>query len=371
MGNTGAPRVQTKENRMTNHRQKAGFLANPRMTRKDSPAPRDMPTGKIPPLALSTNAIASQENQMATKPRERSESGFYHVFHRGVNHFDIFEDDIDRKFYLNRLQRYAKEGNVEIHAWCLMSNHVHLLVRSSLEDLSALMMKLGSVYARWFNKRHERTGSLFGSRFSSVCVETDAQLLAVTRYIHRNPIHHHASTPIDAYRWSSFREYTSGSASTCEIDFLLSVFGGVENLIEFHEKTLPSELERHLDIDTSSWMNDDEARLCLRAALRELGLAIDASHIGSLPKKLRNEAIAFAKRATGCSLRQLQRLTALPYSTLKTVSSHADKTLGGKDSGAQFRDEPPATLKAVPGIGFLETGNPLPSLAETGTALAR
>ena len=91
---------------------------------------------------------------MATKKRKRSESGFYHVFQRGVCLFDIFEDDEDRKFYLKRLVRYASELHVEIHAWCLMSNHTHLLVRAQHETLSAVMRKIGSVYARYFNKRH-------------------------------------------------------------------------------------------------------------------------------------------------------------------------------------------------------------------------
>ena len=62
---------------------------------------------------------------MATKKRKRSESGFYHVFQRGVSLFDIFEDDEDRELYLKRLVRYASELHVEIHAFCLMSKHTH------------------------------------------------------------------------------------------------------------------------------------------------------------------------------------------------------------------------------------------------------
>ena len=140
---------------------------------------------------------------MATKKRKRSESGFYHVFQRGVCLFDIFEDDEDRKFYLKRLVRYASELHVEIHAWCLMSNHTHLLVRAQHETLSAVMRKIGSVYARYFNKRHGRTGPLFEDRFGSVCVETDSQFLSVMRYIHRNPIHHEERTLMGDYPWKN------------------------------------------------------------------------------------------------------------------------------------------------------------------------
>ena len=298
---------------------------------------------------------------MATKPRERSESGFYHVFQRGVNHFDIFEDDIDREFYLDRLQRYAKEADVEIHSWCLMSNHVHLLLRTSLEKLSTFMMKLGSVYVRRFNKRHGRTGPLFECRFSSVCVETDSQLLAVIRYIHRNPVHHEKTTLTSTYRWSSYREYITMSSDTCKISFALGLFGGVESFVEFHETALPSELERHLDLETTSPMGDDEARFRLRAALQKIDVQVGVMHIGTLPKKTRNKAIAFAKLATGCSLRQLQRLTALSYETLRAAISQADSlSLDTKRSATSSSEDLFAPLKAVRGIGYVTAGNPLP-----------
>lgn len=259
---------------------------------------------------------------MATKPRERSMSGFYHVFHRGVSLFDIFEDNEDREFYLERLVQYASETGVEIHAWCLMSNHTHLLLRADRERLSEMMRKLGSVYARFFNRRHGRSGPLFEGRFGSVCVETDAQLLSVVRYIHRNPVHHGGHALMEGYRWSSYNEYASSSPKTCEIDFTLDLFGGVAQLVGFHKEE--RDRERHLDIGTVGPMSDDEARVRADQALADAGFDINVSKIGSLPRKMRDRAIACVKRVVGCSFRQLQRLTAVAYTAIRNAVSIAN-----------------------------------------------
>ena len=258
---------------------------------------------------------------MATKPRMRSASGFYHVFHRGVSLFDIFEDDIDREFYLDRLVRYASEIGVEIHAWCLMSNHTHLLLRADRERLSELMRKLGSVYARFFNKRHGRSGPLFEGRFGSVCVETDAQFVSVVRYIHRNPIHHEEHDLLGGYRWSSYSEYVFCSPQICEIDFALDLFGGVAQLVRFHEEE--RDRERHLDIGTAGPMRDDEARVRANQALVDAGFEVCVTKIGTLSRKMRDRALACVKLAIGCSLRQLQRLTAVAYSVIRNAVSFA------------------------------------------------
>ena len=258
---------------------------------------------------------------MATKKRKRSESGFYHVFQRGVCLFDIFEDDEDRKFYLKRLVRYASELHVEIHAWCLMSNHTHLLVRAQHETLSAVMRKIGSVYARYFNKRHGRTGPLFEDRFGSVCVETDSQFLSVMRYIHRNPIHHEERTLMGDYPWSSYGEYMTGVSETCEQTLAMSIFGSVDRFISFHhiEQDYKQSIERYLDIDTIGPMRDDEARLRANHVLVEAGIPVTVARLGALPYKQRDMAIALVKHSIHCSLRQLQRLTAIAFSAIRNA----------------------------------------------------
>ena len=282
--------------------------------------------------------VPIKEEDVATKPRARSESGFYHVFHRGVSLFDIFEDDDDREYSLARLVQYANEFDVEIHAWCLMSNHVHLLLRANHEALSALMRKHGSVYARRFNAKHCRSGPLFEGRFGSVCIETDSQFMAVVRYIHRNPALHDESAAIKGYRWSSYGEYFTNVPNVCKIDFALSLFGGIEHFLRFHEPQRDQMFlhERIMDVGTSGPMKDDEARNRANAALATAGFPVSASQIGTLSRNERDRALACVKRVVGCSLRQLQRLTALAYSAIRLAAGVLDKNNGEKCFDSDF-----------------------------------
>lgn len=258
---------------------------------------------------------AEHGGSMATRPRERSESGFYHVFQRGVSLFDIFEDDEDREFYLNRLKRYAAEFDVDIHAWCLMSNHTHLLLKSDFDALSSMMRKLGACYARRFNFRHKRSGPLFEGRFGSKPINTDIQFLSVVRYIHRNPVFHEESAALGDYPWSSYGEYVTAAPQICKLALALELTGSVEQFIRFHEGF--DDFERHLDIGMCGRMSDDEARIRADRALANAGFDVSAMHIGLLPQKLRNKAIVHVKKIVGCSLRQLQRLTAIAYSAIR------------------------------------------------------
>lgn len=300
---------------------------------------------------------------MASKPREISESGFYHVFHRGVNRFDLFEDDEDREFYLERLARYAAEVGAEIHAWCLMSNHTHLLLRANHKTLSALMRKLGSVYARRFNRRHGRSGPLFEGRFSSVPVKTDAQLLSVVRYIHRNPVHHQEQKLYESYPWSSYGEYIAAAPGLCELGFILNMFGSLEKFVRFHEEE--RDCERQLDIGTVGRMLDDEARERANQVLAEADYGVTISNVGSLPRQIRDEAIEYVGRVIGCSLRQLQRLTAIAYSAIRSAVGVDAGELGRRHNEADFADSyetPLVELMASFGISANRTASPLPRL---------
>lgn len=272
---------------------------------------------------------------MATKKRECSESGFYHVYQRGVCLFDIFEDDADREFFLKRMTRYFDELGVEIHAWCLMSNHVHLLLKADLEELSAAMRKLESVYVRRFNRRHMRSGPLFEGRFCSVCVKTDEQYMNTMRYIHRNPVRHEAATLCGSYKWTSYGEHVAASPDTCVVKLAMSLFESVENFIRMHGES-DVDRERYLDVGTSGPMRDDEARAKADAALKLHGFRVGVTRIGTLPQAVRDRAIACVKRSVGCSLRQLQRLTAIAYSVIRKASGFAAGNMTGVSEDERY-----------------------------------
>ena len=260
---------------------------------------------------------------MARKPRKVSSTGFYHVMQRGVNLFDIFETDDDRRQYLEFLMEAADQFRISIHAWCLMSNHTHLLLRGDICNLSYMMHRLGSRYASYFNRQHERIGHLFDGRFESVCIESDAQYLAVVRYIHRNPVEHQEQALRGTYPWSSYVEYVSGKAIVSQIDMALEMLGSTDGFVRFHKQDASSD-ERHLDIGTLGRLTDDEARSRANAALENAGFAVCVGNIGRLSRRLRDKAIAVIKQSVGCSLRQMQRLTSLAYHAIRTAVLKAD-----------------------------------------------
>ena len=126
---------------------------------------------------------------------------------RGADRQDIFSDDHDRTHFEQLLGEATEAYSVGVHAYCLMGNHFHLLVHFADDELSSAMQHVCGNHARSYNQRHGRSGSLFGDRFNSVPITSEDQLLAVVRYIHRNPLDLVSLRALPAYRWSSLGPY--------------------------------------------------------------------------------------------------------------------------------------------------------------------
>ena len=159
---------------------------------------------------------------MPRTARKISKTGFYHIIIRGVNKTEIFIDDEDRKMFLHLLKYYSVELNCKIYTYCLMSNHVHLLIEDKELKIGELMKNVTCVYAGEFNKKHERVGHLFQDRFKSQNVENQNYLLRLIRYIHRNP-EKAGICKTEDYKWSSYSEVIYGS-KIVDRDFILSIY---------------------------------------------------------------------------------------------------------------------------------------------------
>jgi putative transposase len=107
---------------------------------------------------------------------------------RGINKAKIFDDDEDKARFLERLGQNVIEGKCSVYAWVLMDNHVHILFKSGKHGISAVMRKLLTWYAQYYNRRHKRTGHLFENRYKSILCDEDNYLIALVRYIHLNPM---------------------------------------------------------------------------------------------------------------------------------------------------------------------------------------
>ena len=133
----------------------------------------------------------------------------HHVMFRGLNKMDIFRDDEDRKDLLHRLNEAIKECQASVYAWVLMTNHVHLLIRTSDKArLWTIMQKVKGGYARHFNNKYGRSGTPFDGRYKSTVVEEEEYFLTLVRYIHLNP--YRAGMVADLkglgeYKWSGHR----------------------------------------------------------------------------------------------------------------------------------------------------------------------
>jgi putative transposase len=134
-----------------------------------------------------------------------------HLIQRGNDRQPCFRDDGDRASYLATLLHASERGRCDVHAYVLMTNHVHLLVTA--RDASApsrMMQTLGREYVRYFNVRHGRTGTLWEGRFRSSLIDSERYFLQCSRYIETNPVRAGMAREPGAYRWSSFRSNADG-----------------------------------------------------------------------------------------------------------------------------------------------------------------
>ena len=186
--------------------------------------------------------------------RKRSESGFYHVVVKGDGGQIIFESDADRKRYIEELSSALDGRKIRIHAYCLMDNHVHLLLEDCAADLSSFMKQLNERYAMYYSKATGRVGHVFQGRFWSEVVNDDEYFLSALRYIHCNPEPPGICKARD-YPWSSYREYVYGPRFV-ETGLALTMLGGVPEFEAFHsagacsvKPFATSRLCRHLTYD--------------------------------------------------------------------------------------------------------------------------
>ena len=168
---------------------------------------------------------------MARKLRRKSAAGYYHLILRGNNKQILFEATDDYRFFLSRMGKYCRESDIRISAYCLMENHVHLLVKDPQDSVPAMMQKLSLSYSFYYNQKYGRTGHLFQGRYLSEPVENDFYLLTVFRYILNNP-RKAGICPAPDYRWSSYRGYFRPSAAL-DLDFIREQYPTAEAYREY------------------------------------------------------------------------------------------------------------------------------------------
>jgi putative transposase len=152
--------------------------------------------------------------------------GVFHVYARGNDKRVIYGDDEDRRMYLRMLAGTVLERKWRLFAFCLMENHLHLLVQTPEPNLGAGMQRLHSAYAQRFNQRHQRSGHLFQGRYGAVRVVSDGQLWTVAAYLALNPVRAGLSELPEEWSWSSYGTVITGSQpSWLDAQGLFDYFG--------------------------------------------------------------------------------------------------------------------------------------------------
>lgn len=238
---------------------------------------------------------------MPRQARKRAESGIYHVMLRGINHQQIFLDREDNKRFLLTLREYKPVCGYKVLAYCLMGNHVHLLLREGAEPLEQIFKRIGGSFVYWYNVKYQRTGHLFQDRFKSEPVEDDAYLLTVIRYIHQNPVKAGLCQKAEEYPYSSWREYLTKPWLT-DVDEACKLIEH-DDLLAFHQILGQEEC---LDDNPrpSARLTDAQAVLLME----RLTGCKNASEFQRLSPAARDRAI-LSLRGHHLSIRQISRLT--------------------------------------------------------------
>ena len=246
---------------------------------------------------------------MPRQARKKSISNIYHAMLRGINRQVVFNCDADKYHFMKVLQECKEVSGFKLHAFCLMSNHIHLLIEPADEPLEIIFKRIGSRYAVWYNRKYQRAGHLFQDRFRSENVETDQYYMTVLRYILQNPMKAGMESKPGNYRWSSYLAYEKGNGSITDTQFAEKLFGNREALIGFVQQTSDDDV---MDEEQYDWrLRDDQAE----EIMRRITQCETASDFKLLDKSLR-KAYVRDMYLNKLSMGQISSLTGLSKSTV-------------------------------------------------------
>lgn len=251
---------------------------------------------------------------MPRKKREKSPMDLYHIVLRGTNQQVLFENHSDNERMIMHIIKAKNLVPFELHAYCLMSNHVHLLIKACYEDVPIMVHNIKTTYARKYNIKVSRTGSLFESRYGSKAIYTSRQYRNTVRYIHQNPfraklIH---MQDLHKYKWSSMMTFYNKENELIAESTIQKVFEQFSNedFFEFHLYVTDEDAFEYCFLRLS----DQEAQTIIMNKLE--GRVEHLKDIQRLDVKKRNEILVDIK-ALGISANQIGRLTGIGRSTIQ------------------------------------------------------
>ena len=246
---------------------------------------------------------------MARGKRAKSESGIYHVMLRGNNKQQVFFDLEDYYKFLSVLGICKGICGYKIFAYCLMENHVHLLIKEGEEPLDKAFKRIGVRFVGWYNTKYKRCGNLFQGRFKSIPVNDDEYFITAMRYIHQNPVKAGIVKKCSDYDFSSYNAYFS-TAPLVDTDFTMSLMS-LSQFEELHKETVNDERLVNLERDTVR-LTAEEAK----DVFEKVTHCIEHNDFQKMPKNMQ-AAYINELRNRNLSWNQISSLTGLTTNVVR------------------------------------------------------
>lgn len=250
---------------------------------------------------------------MPRKPRQRSELGIYHVVVKGVNNQLLFEENNDYLKYLEVLELQKEKCHFDLFAYCLMSNHIHLLIRTNEIPLDSIFRKINTAYANWFNMKYSRSGPLQDGRYYSEPIKSLEHFISALRYIHKNPLKAKLEKTIGSkYPWNSYHAYAKRNTNLVNIAFAMSMFASKNEFIEYHSSDSD---DVFMDINNIRRRIPDDVAIGVINQICSINQPADINKFSLLARR----SAIFSLYENGISARQINRLTGIPRGVVDRI----------------------------------------------------
>jgi len=260
--------------------------------------------------------IIKKGDIMPRTARVKSRTGIYHVMLRGIDRRYIFMNDSDKEKFLFYLFRAKEISEFKLYAYCLMDNHVHILLKEN-EELGDSIRRITVGYAQWYNNKYGRTGHLFQNRYKSEAIEDEKYFMAAVRYIHQNPVKAKMVKQAQDYEWSSYKDYVdcyNGKSTKIDTELVTAYFATQESFEIFMNQ--PNE-DEFLDYEVKKKYTDKD----LATMINNI---INVKSLPTLPKKERDKIIWDIYNSTGASIRQLSRVMGIGKSIVESAVKNTE-----------------------------------------------
>ena len=230
-----------------------------------------------------------------------SESNLYHIVLKGINSQQLFFENNDYVLFLKEFKKACNTYNAKIVAFCLMSNHIHLLLKfEDSNDMPLLFKSFGASYVYKYNRQHNKTGKLFNGRYYSKPINDDSYFYTVIKYIHYNPVKAGICSGLEDYEWSSYNDYIYLKNGFTDVEYLKTILNDKE-FEEIHIKS-DKDLIDFFTINNSIHAIDDDSII---------------AYYNELKERFGKEETIRVLKQSGVSVNKMEKVLNIPRTMIK------------------------------------------------------